>query len=221
MSNTVPATFKPSGALVTPYLPAIPAQPTAQPVEPVADERETVRRSVDAQFPLVAKLVNDGEPTEQPADGPVPFELTSEVLQALTDEPRTWSFIDRTTGDLMTVTCMPGCEMDHSTDIETPSHPDDIWCQSIRRDLTLPVNDSGKPEEVTVLGWTLNVRPFDAKLSARRPHACVEVMEDAWIEDLDPDAFEGVIDALEERVKLMREAHAELLRIRAEYRGRK
>lgn len=137
----------------------------------------------------------------------------------VTSQPRTWSFIDATTGDLRTVTCMTGCEMDHSHDMETPSHADDIWCQSGSRDLTLPVNDSGKPEEVAVLAWTLNVRPFDAKLSQRLPHACVEVMQDAWIEDLDADAFEQVIDALEERVKLMREAHTQLLRTRAEYRA--
>ncbi|MEV6651184.1 hypothetical protein [Streptomyces sp. NPDC051219] len=137
-----------------------------------------------------------------------------------TEKPRTWSFISNVDGKLVTVTCMQGCVMDHSTDIETPTHPDDIWCQATSRSVFLPVNDSGEAEEVRVLGWTLNTRPFDRKLSQRLPHACVEVMEDAWIEDLDPDSFEAVIDALEERVTTMRAAHAELLRIRAEYKAR-
>ncbi|MET7619022.1 hypothetical protein [Streptomyces sp. NPDC005408] len=149
---------------------------------------------------------------------PVPFELTAAALKAL-DEPRTWSFISTVSGDLVAVTCMQGCQMDHSHDIETPTHPDDIWCQTVSRTVTLPVNDSGTPEEVPVLSWTLNARPFDRKLSERLPHACVEVMQDAWIEDLDPDAFEGVIDTLEERVRAMRAAHAELLRVRAAYKA--
>jgi hypothetical protein len=135
------------------------------------------------------------------------------------DQARTWSFLDSTTGDMATVTCMPGCEIDHSRDMETPTDPDDIWCQSFSQAVTLPVNDSGTPEEVKVLAWTLNVRPFDRKLSARRPHACVELMQDAWIEDLEPDAFEHVIVTLEERVKAMRQAHAELLQVRAQYRA--
>lgn len=133
------------------------------------------------------------------------------------DQARTWQFVATPTGQLMTVTCMPGCTIDHSRDIETPTDPDDIWCQSFSEAVTLPVNDSGTPEEVPVLSWTLNARPFDRKLAARRPHACVELMQDAWIEDLDPDAFETVISTLEERVKAMRQAHAELVRVRAEY----
>lgn len=58
MSNTVPTHVKPSGPPVLPsagMLPGIPSQPSA--------EQEAVRRSVDAQFPLVAQLVNDSEPT--------------------------------------------------------------------------------------------------------------------------------------------------------------
>ncbi|MGW8953049.1 DUF6907 domain-containing protein [Streptomyces sp. NPDC055709] len=134
-------------------------------------------------------------------------------------QPRTWSFVSNQTSELVTVTCMQGCTSDHSRDRETPTHPDDIWCYSVAETVTLPVNDNGTPEEVPVLRTMLNVRPFDRKLSQRLPHACVEVMEDAWIEDLDPDAFEAVIDTLAERVEAMRRAHAELVRVRAAYKA--
>lgn len=130
---------------------------------------------------------------------------------------RTWQFVATPTGELMTVTCMPGCVIDHSRDMETPTDPDDIWCQSFSSVVSLPINDRGTPEEVPVLSWTVNVRPFHRKLAARRPHVYVELVQDAWIEDLDPDALETVIGTLEERVKAMRQAHAELVRVRAEY----
>lgn len=133
-------------------------------------------------------------------------------------EPRTWSFIAYPSGELLTVTCMDGCTSDHSQDIETPTHPDDIWCQTTSRDVTLPVNEHGTPEEVNVLSWTLNVRPFDKNVAARLPHVCVELMQDCWIEDLDPDAFEHVIGVLEARVTAMRKAHAQLVRTRQAYR---
>jgi hypothetical protein len=135
------------------------------------------------------------------------------------DQSRTWKFIAHPTGDLKTVTCMPGCTSNHANDMETPTHPGDIWCQSASNNVSLPINENGTPEEMRVLSWTLNVRPFDAKLSQRLPHACVELMQDAWIDDLDPDGFAAVIDTLEERVKAMRQAHAELLQVRAEYRA--
>nr|WTB31094.1 hypothetical protein OG781_17835 [Streptomyces sp. NBC_00830] len=149
----------------------------------------------------------------------IPAQPTATQAADAIEQPRTWSFISRQTSELLSVTCMPGCEMDHGSDIEAPTNPDDIWCQSSPRDVTLPVNESGHPEDVRVLSTTLNVRPFDAKLSQRLPHAAVELMQDCWIEDLDPEAFEQVIDTLAERVATMREAHAELVRIRAAYRG--
>ncbi|WP_406730921.1 DUF6907 domain-containing protein [Streptomyces sp. NBC_01794] len=147
-------------------------------------------------------------------------EQTAVAVPPVTSAPRPWSFISNVDGALMTVTCLQGCEMDHSHDIETPTNPEDIWCQTISKDVELPVNTNGQPEDIAVLSWTLNVRPFDRTMNARLPHACVEMMRDSWIEDLDPDAFEAVIDTLEKRVKGMRQAHADLVRTRAEYRAR-
>lgn len=133
------------------------------------------------------------------------------------DAPRSWSFIDRSTGRRRQVTCMLGCTVDHSLDVQMPVDPDDIWCQSNGGDVTLPINDSGTPEHVRVLSSTLNVMPFSKTIALRLPHASIEVMQDAWIEGLDPDGLATVIGTLEERVEQLRQAHTELVRVRAEY----
>ncbi|MFB6873725.1 DUF6907 domain-containing protein [Streptomyces sp. NPDC056323] len=133
------------------------------------------------------------------------------------DAPRSWSFTDRTTGQSRQVTCMRGCTADHSREMQIPTHPDDIWCQAVSESVTLPVNESGTPENVRVLGSTLNVMPFSTTIAYRLPHVSIEVMQDAWIEGLDPDGLVTVIGTLEERVKQLRRAHAELVRVRGDY----
>ncbi|MFC4611145.1 DUF6907 domain-containing protein [Streptomyces maoxianensis] len=146
--------------------------------------------------------------------------IPSQPSAPAVEQPSTWSFVDRDTDKPKTVTCMPGCVLDHSTDIGAPRYPGDIWCQAPRQDVTLPVNSNGKPEEYRVLSSTLNVRPFDEKLSARLPFVSLEIIDDHWIEDLDPDGLETVIRTLGERLEDLRQAHADLVRTRAEYIAR-
>lgn len=134
--------------------------------------------------------------------------------------PRTWSFISNVDSQLVATTCPEWCDLDHENDRETPTHPHDIWHQTFSDSAYLPVSTGHTAEDARVLTWSLNVRPFDTDMNLRLPHVSVEVMEDEWIEGLGPDAFEAVIDTLEQRVKAMRAAHAELLRVRAEYRRR-
>ncbi|MFF8829141.1 DUF6907 domain-containing protein [Streptomyces sp. NPDC015131] len=134
-------------------------------------------------------------------------------------KPRTWSFISAENGDLLKVTCPEWCTADHTRDAETPTHPEDIWCQADGgAPLFMPVSIDYDPEEVRVMSWTLNVRPFSGRLNVRRPHVSVELIQDAWLEDLDPEALEDVIDTLEARVRSLREAHAQLVAARAAYR---
>jgi hypothetical protein len=135
-------------------------------------------------------------------------------------EPRSWSFIDRETGERRSVTCMPGCQIDHASDMASPTFAGDIWCQALVDDLSLPINADGQPEEFRVLGMTLNVRPFDKQVAQRLPHVEIEMVDDHWIEGLDPDGFETVINSLQARLEKMREVHAALVRTRAEYRMR-
>lgn len=140
---------------------------------------------------------------------------------SVTSSPRTWSFIDRDTDRPMTVTCMAGCVLDHSSDINARRFPGDIWCQAARDDVTLPINSNGSPEEYRVLSSTMNVRPFDEKVAARLPFVSIEMIDDHWIDDLDPDGLETVIRTLAERLDDLREAHGLLVRTRAEYRARR
>lgn len=135
-------------------------------------------------------------------------------------EPRTWTFINRHTGEPVTVTCMRGCTINHSHVIETPSFPEDIFCWTTREDVTLPVNTGGAPEEFRILGTVLKVEPFSPILAQRLPYAVVEMVDDHFVEALDPDCLATVINTLAERLQTMRETHARLVTVRAEYRNR-
>jgi hypothetical protein len=179
----------------------------SNPVNP-SDEEQAVRRSVAAQFPLVAQLLaSDGSEAPLPMAPPAP--------------PRTWTFTDLRTGEEMTFTCMLGCALDHTSDVATPTFREDIWCQAVGPEMWLPINTDGKPEEFRVLGITLNVRPWDRKLSERLPHVDIEFIDDHWVENLDPDGLATVIRTLSERVESLKVAHAQLVAVRAEYAGRK
>ncbi|MFD5874049.1 DUF6907 domain-containing protein [Streptomyces sp. NPDC060322] len=136
------------------------------------------------------------------------------------DESRTWIITSRATGREMSFTCLPGCDIDHNADVSKPVNPDDIWCQTPRTDVFLPINENGNPEEFRVLGITLNVRPWDASMAQRLPHASIEVIDDCWIEGLDPDALAQVIDTLADRVNVLRESHAQLVKLRADFQAR-
>lgn len=59
--------------------------------------------------------------------------------------------------------------------------------------------------------------PFAASMAGRLPHAQVEIVEDHYIEDLDPDALGVLIATLSERLTALRRTHTDLVRIRAEY----
>lgn len=137
---------------------------------------------------------------------------------AIHEQPATWSFTNIETGETLAVTCMPGCESEHQAG--TAQIPVDVWCQTDRGgDVALPVDRTGTPEETRLLAASINALPFDAQMSRRLPHVNVEVIDGAWLTGLDPDALEDVIDTLEERVAALREAHAELLRVRAAHKA--
>ncbi|MGW0782470.1 DUF6907 domain-containing protein [Streptomyces sp. NPDC002913] len=154
--------------------------------------------------------ISDGTDNAQPNLG----------QQVPATESRTWTITNRATGKSLSFTCMTGCTLDHNGDIRQPIDPSDVWCQTDRTDMTLPINENGTPEEFRVLGITLNVRPWDASMAQRLPHAAVEVIDDCWIEGLDPDALAVVIETLAQRVDVLRESHAHLVKLRAEYEAR-
>ncbi|MFE2324628.1 DUF6907 domain-containing protein [Streptomyces sp. NPDC059385] len=131
--------------------------------------------------------------------------------------PRQWAFVDKVTGKAQIATCMPGCEADHSQDMERPTHPEDIWCEVLGNDVHLPVNTNGYAEDFRVLGVKLSMIPFSRRPAERVPHAVVEVVDDHWIEGLDPDGLATVISTLDQRVQALRSTHARLVAIRAQY----
>lgn len=135
-------------------------------------------------------------------------------------EPRTWTFTNRYTGKPQVVTCMEGCTLNHTSDIERPTAPEDIWCWTSPEDVTLPVNENGTPEEFRVLSTIIKVEPWSQKLAERIPFAVVELVDDHFIDGLDPDGLATVIRTLSERLETMRETHARLVAVRAEYQQR-
>ena len=56
-------------------------------------------------------------------------------------------------------------------------------------------------------------------VTTRLPYAVVELVEDQFIENLDPDGYETVINTLAERLDQMRETQRRLVEIRAAYRA--
>lgn len=127
--------------------------------------------------------------------------------------PRTWTFTDRATGEVTAVTCMPGCVEDHGGE----NFAADICCYtSDGKAATLPIDD-GAVEDRRVLGVGIRCTPYGGPMAARVPHAVVELVEDRYIEDLDPDGLAVLIDTLQDRVEALRAAHAELVSVRAGY----
>jgi len=142
---------------------------------------------------------------------------TSTVPQ---DTTRSWSFIDRRTGESAQYTCMKGCTLSHVTEIDQPVFREDVWCWYWDEHLTLPVNENGQPEEFRVLSTVIKVEPWSSKIAERLPFAVIELVDDHFIDGLDPDGLETVINTLAARVERMRETHRRLIQVRADYRSR-
>lgn len=139
---------------------------------------------------------------------------------ATAEEPRTWTFTNRHTGQQMTFTCMDGCTIDHSREQGRDVFPEDIWCWFWSEPLTLPVNENGTPEEFKILDTVIKVEPWSPTIAHRLPFAVIELVDDHFIDGLDPDGLETVINTLQTRLEQMRETHAQLVEVRAEYMAR-
>lgn len=146
-----------------------------------------------------------------------------EAAQAATAEPRTWTFTRSDVGEKAKVTCMPGCTLDHQVDVDGTTHPHDIGChiptEGVELPLLGPMCETGSPEPFQVLGFQIDVQPFAPQLSHRLPHLNLQVVDDHYVENLDPDALTTVIRQLQQQVDRLRTAHTELVRLRAEYTG--
>ncbi|MEU3432331.1 hypothetical protein [Streptomyces sp. NPDC006863] len=153
---------------------------------------------------LVSPVLSAPVPPQPPAPAPA---------------PRSWSFVDSRTGVRREVTCMRGCDADHGLDASAPSDPSDIWCQVDSESVCLPINSNGTPENMRVLSATLNMLPFSDSIALRAPHVSVEVVQDEWIEGLDPDGLATVIGTLRGRLEHLEQMHGRLEAARVEWRA--
>jgi hypothetical protein len=135
-------------------------------------------------------------------------------------QPRTWQFTDRRTGEQRVFTCLPGCTINHPRDFDRPVFAEDVWCWTEAEPLTLPVNENGTPEEYRILDTIIKVEPWSPTIAHRLPFAVVELVDDHFIDGLDPDGLETVINTLAGRLDQMRATHARLVEARNEYRTR-
>lgn len=126
--------------------------------------------------------------------------------------PRTWTFTDPT-GERTTVTCMPGCAEDHTAE----RFAADICCYTSDGQAAMLPIDNGTVEDLRVLGVGIRCLPYDDSMGARLPHAVVEVVEDHYIENLDPDALALLIATLQGRLDALRAAHTLLVSVRSEH----
>lgn len=131
--------------------------------------------------------------------------------------PRTWSFIDRRTGERVMTTCMPGCTLDHSRDVGRRMFREDVWCWFWTQGLTLPINADGETQEHNVLSTLIKMEPWSPTVAQRLPYAVIELVEDEFIDGLDPDGLAMVISTLQDRLEQMRATHRELVALRATY----
>ena len=151
---------------------------------------------------------------------PAPVVAASAPATSTTPPPRTWAFINRRTGRPQSVVCLDGCTINHSREQGREVFPEDVWCWTWAEPMTLPVNENGIPEEMAVLSTVIKVEPFSPTISQRLPYAVVELVEDQFIENLDPDGYETLIRTLSDRLDQMRETHRRLVEVRAAYMGR-
>ena len=176
---------------------------------------------------------NNGEPEDHPIQPPgsvgqaarlqsVPAAPSdSEPAVAASTVRRTFTFTSAVTGEKVTVTCMPGCTVDHEPDSNTPTHPHDICCNipGTVGELPLygPLCGTGGPEDFRFLSWQIECLPFSGRPAEQLPFVAIEAFDEHYIEYLDPDALEMVIGRLQQRVGSLLEAHTQLVNVRTAY----
>ncbi|MFR0358614.1 DUF6907 domain-containing protein [Streptomyces sediminimaris] len=204
-------------------------------IDPIADA--LINRRIIEQHPRLQPVLSrptttcvyDGRPSVEVLTGPLGqrYGHCADCARATREltatwpslPPHTWAFTNRATGRPVTVTCLPGCTTDHDRDTVTPTFPGDITCstQSNEDAVTLPVDAEGDPIDARVLNAFLEVRPFSDTVAETLPYAVIELVDQHYVDRLDPDALATVINVLAERVAELRRVHAELVRSRAVY----
>jgi hypothetical protein len=143
--------------------------------------------------------------------------------KAPTGEPHTWTIADKDSGLPLHVTCMSGCNTLHAERAIGMSRATEVNCAQYDTANTVELQIGCGSENFggyATLSVEIHSDPVHPDPAKRMPLASIEVMEDHYIEDLDPNGLAVVIDKLEQRVAAMRVRHAALVRIHNEYLGR-
>lgn len=151
------------------------------------------------------------------------FAYEAATTKAPTGEPKTWTVADSDTGMPLTVTCMSGCHGFHLEAAAGTATAEDICCAQYDKANTteLPIGcGSNKYDAWSTLSVEIKSQPFHPDEARRTPLAAIEVTEDHYIEDLDPNELAVVIDKLDQRVAAMRIRHAQFTQIYNEHLGR-
>ncbi|MFG3586579.1 DUF6907 domain-containing protein [Streptomyces sp. NPDC047990] len=143
--------------------------------------------------------------------------------QAPTGKPRSWTIADSQTGMPLNGVCMVGCHGGHLELGSGRGTAEEVLCTQYDQanSTELPIScGSDDGEDWATLSVEIKSYPVHPDEEKRIPLAAIEVTEDHYIEDLDPDGLAVVIDKLQQRVNAMHIRHAELIRARNEYLGR-
>jgi hypothetical protein len=145
------------------------------------------------------------------------------TTKAPTGEPHAWTVADYDSGLPLNVTCMSGCNTLHAERSIGMSRAVDVKCAQYDTANTVELQIGCSGENFggyATLSVEIKSDPVHPDPAKRVPVAAIEVTEDHYIEDLDPNALAVVIDKLDQRVAAMRVRHADLVRIRNEHFGR-
>lgn len=163
-------------------------------------------------------------------DVPVSFTLEAEIstdLDALADQyeaiqgkPRTWTKRLHQ-GGTHTETCTTWCTSGHRGDIESAGGSrEDIWHRLDVDGVELPIGvNLYEAVDMPVLTGSLTVSPYSEDHRRRVPTAAVEILEGEWVEHLDPDGLQAVIDKVRSQADRLQAMHAQLVQARAEWTG--
>lgn len=163
-------------------------------------------------------IVSSTAPTQAPTQDQRPHSATA--IRPPAGPPRTFTFTNLWNGDPITVQCMVGCESSHETHTATPSQPEDVDCTAAGEDVELPFVQGTSNGARLMLRPEIHVTPFSSILAERLPTVSVEVVDDGWFSNQDPDGLDQIADFLQGRVDALRAASVQLAAVRAEYKAR-
>ncbi|MET9516421.1 hypothetical protein [Streptomyces sp. NPDC002994] len=109
----------------------------------------------------------------------------------------------------------PLCESDHENDLTSGEYKVDVTCYRYYDGVELPVFFADdKSTGGDVLRSVIDVHPYSETAGRQLPCVNLEIIEDHWIQDLDPDGLADVIAKLRGQLDHLDQVHAQLVQAR-------